>query len=50
MSSVTVSAFGDEMPLEEAVDAIFKDIQDHINELHVQIRLLTMTEEHGGIV
>ena len=47
MSSVTVSAFGDEMPLEEAVDAIFKDIQDHINELHVQIRLLTMTEDHG---
>jgi hypothetical protein len=47
MSNVTVSAFGDEVPLEEAVDHIFKDIQDHINELHVQIRLLCMCDEHG---
>jgi hypothetical protein len=47
MSNVTVSAFGEEMPLEEAVDAIFKDIQEHLNELHVQIRLLCMAEEHN---
>jgi hypothetical protein len=47
MSQVTVSAFGEDVPLEEAVDHIFKDIQDHINELHVQIRLLCMTEDHG---
>ena len=48
MSNVTVSAFGgEEMPLEDAVDQIFKELQRSINELHVQIRNLCMTEERG---
>ena len=47
MSQVTVSAFGEEMELSDAVDKIFHDIQDHINELHVQIRQLCMTEDRN---
>lgn len=47
MSEVTVSCFGEEMPLEEAVDDIFLQLQESINELHVQIRQLCMTEDRG---
>ena len=48
MSSVTVSAFGEEdVPLEEAVDTVFKELQTAVNELHVQIRQMCMTEERG---
>ena len=38
MSEFSVALNGDEMGLDEAVDGIFKDIQDHINECHVAIR------------
>jgi hypothetical protein len=47
MSAVTISAFGEEVPLEEAVDDIFAQLQTAINELHVQIRQLCMTEDRG---
>jgi light-regulated signal transduction histidine kinase (bacteriophytochrome) len=47
MSNMTVSAFGEEVPLEEAVDDIFAQLQTAINELHVQIRQLCMTESQG---
>ena len=47
MSHVTVSCLGEEMGLTEAVDGIFKDIQEHMNELHSQIRQLTMTEDRN---
>ena len=38
---------GEEMELTEAVDAIFNQIQDHINELHVQVRQLSMCENRN---
>jgi uncharacterized protein YgfB (UPF0149 family) len=47
MSNVTVSAFGEDVLLEDAVDDIFKQIQTHINELHIQIRQLCMTEDRN---
>ena len=46
-SEITVSAFGEEMELTEAVDTIFNQIQDHINELHVQVRQLSMCEDRN---
>lgn len=47
MSDMTVSAFGEDMLLEDAVDKIFKDIQDHINQLHCELRNLCMSEERA---
>ena len=47
MTEITVSAFGEEMELTEAVDKIFTEVQDHINELHVQVRQLSMCEDRN---
>ena len=47
MTQMTVSAFGEEMPIEQALDNVFKEIQEHINELHVSIRNLCMTQDRG---
>ncbi len=48
MSHVTVSAFGqNDVPIDEAVDDIFKKIQSSINDLHCQIRQLCMSEDRG---
>lgn len=38
MSEMTINYGDEEVPLDEAVDGIFKDLQLHINEVHVQIR------------
>jgi hypothetical protein len=46
-SNVSVSIWGEEMELEVAVDTIFKQIQDHLNELHGQIRQLCMSEDRN---
>lgn len=47
MSERSVSCFGEDMPLEEAIDEIFKQIQEHINELHVQVRQLCQSEDRA---
>lgn len=47
MSEVTVSAFGEEMLLENAVDQIFKEIQEHINQIHCELRNLCMSEDRA---
>ena len=47
MSDMTVSCFGEDVPLEQAVDDIFKQIQEHINEVHVQIRQLCQSEDRN---
>ena len=46
-SEVSVSVNGEECLLEEAVDDIFKQIQDHINLMHEQLRQLCMCEDRG---
>ena len=48
MSQVSVSYNGeDDMPLDEAVDMIFSEIQTHINEIHVQLRMLCQSEDRA---
>ena len=48
MSQVSVSYNGDDdMALDEAVDMIFKEIQEHINEIHVQLRMLCQSEDRS---
>lgn len=47
-SGMTVSCFGeDDVPLEEAIDGIFKQIQDHINQMHCEIRNLVQSDDRG---
>jgi hypothetical protein len=46
-SNVSVSIWGEEMDLEVAVDKIFKQIQEHLNELHCQIRQLCQSEDRN---
>ena len=38
MSDVSISYNGEEMDLDDAVDHIFKELQTHINQTHVEIR------------
>jgi len=47
MSEVSVSHNGMEMLLEDAVDSIFKELQEHINEIHCQLRQLCMSEDRA---
>lgn len=47
MSDMTVSCFGEDVPLEDAVDSIFKQIQEHINQMHCEIRNLCMAEDRN---
>jgi hypothetical protein len=47
MSERSVSVFGEEMPLDEAIDQIFKDIQGHINDMHMSIRELCQSEDRN---
>ena len=48
MSEVGVM-YGDDdnVPLDVVVDMIFKQIQEHINEIHVQLRNLVMAEDRN---
>jgi hypothetical protein len=47
-SNVSVSYKGDDdMPLNDAVDMIFKDIQTHINDIHVNLRQLVMADDRN---
>jgi hypothetical protein len=47
MSQRSVSVFGEEMPLDEAIDDIFKQIQSHINLMHMSIRELCQSEDRN---
>jgi hypothetical protein len=47
MSERSVSVFGEEMPLDEAIDQIFKEIQSHINDMHCSIRELCQSEDRN---
>jgi hypothetical protein len=38
MSDVSISYNGEEMDLDDAIDHIFKELQVHINQTHVEIR------------
>ena len=38
MSDVSVSYNDEEMNLDDAIDHIFKELQTHINQTHVEIR------------
>ena len=48
MSGMSVSFFGEEVGLEQALDTCFKDLQDHLNESHVLTRQLAMLSEQDG--
>lgn len=47
LSEVSVSYNGEDMMLEDAIDHIFKELQQCINEIHVQLRQLCMSEDRG---
>lgn len=47
MTDRSVSCFGEEMLLEDAIDHIFKEIQDHINQIHCELRNLCQSEERA---
>lgn len=47
-SQVSVAYNGDDnMPLDDACDMIFKEIQQHINDIHVQLRMLCQSEDRN---
>mgnify|MGYP000170612916 CR=1 FL=1 len=46
-SEVSVSINGEECLLETAVDDIFKQIQEHVNLMHCELRNLCMSEERN---
>lgn len=47
-SSITVSAFGEDMPLEQAIDQVYKDLQGALNFSHASTRELSMEAEREG--
>ena len=48
MSEISVSYNGeDDVPLEDAVDDVFKQIQEHINMIHIQLRQLCMADDRN---
>ena len=48
MSEMSVTFNGvDDVPLDVAVDEIFRSIQHHINQIHVELKNLVMSEDRG---
>ena len=47
MSNVSINYDGVEVDLDEAIDHVFKDLQEHINGTHVQIRELCQWDLRG---
>jgi hypothetical protein len=47
-STMSVSYFGEEKGLEEALDTCFKSIQENLNETHVQVRNIAMMPEQDN--
>ena len=48
MSDLSVSYYGEEVGLEEALDDCFKKIQTFVNECHCSVRTLAMLPEQDG--
>ena len=48
MSEISVSYCGQEVPLEVAVDSIFKELQTFLNTLQCSLRSLAMLTEQDG--
>ena len=48
MSEVSISYNGtDDVPLDQAVDEIFGEIQRHVNQIHIELRNLVMADDRG---
>lgn len=47
-TSITVSAFGEDMDLEKAIDQIYKELQNAMNYSHCSTRELAMEAEREG--
>ena len=47
MSEISVSYNGEEMPLEDAIDDVFKQIQGHINQIHIELRNLCLADDRN---
>lgn len=47
MSNMSVTYDGEDVDLDECVDNIFKELQHHINEIHVQIREMCQFDLRG---
>lgn len=43
-STASVSFYGDEIEFEKAIDQTFLDCQEHLNQLHVEVRNLSMCD------
>ena len=48
MSSMSVSYFGDEMPIEQALDQVFTELIQHQNALHCYVRELCMMQDQDN--
>lgn len=48
MSMMSVSHRGDEVPLEEALDEIFRELQSNLNDTHCLMREIAMSEEQDN--
>jgi hypothetical protein len=48
ISDLSVSYYGEEMGLEEALDDCFKKIQTFVNDCHCSVRTLAMLPEQDG--
>jgi hypothetical protein len=47
-STMSVSYFGQELKLEDALDSCFHDLQENLNETHVQTRNIVMMPEQDN--
>ena len=48
MSDMSVSYYGEDVNLEEALDETFKKIQTFVNDCHYSVRSLAMSDEQDG--
>ena len=46
-SAISVSYYGEELPLDEALDECFRSLQDNLNSTHCVVRELAMTADQG---
>ena len=47
MSGMSVSIHGEEMPLDQAIEETFKQLQTHLNNTQTNLIQLSMTEDRG---
>lgn len=48
MSEMSVNAFGDDISFDDAVDRVYKETQQHLNDSHCSVRSLAMLSEQDG--